>query len=372
MDLAAVALACAAIPAALFLRNLWAYRPAPPPAAHASGVSVLIPARNEEKGIGAAICSVIGNASDVPVEVLVLDDNSTDATAFVVDAISNVDGRVRLIRGEPLPEGWCGKQHACAQLARHARYPLLCFMDADVWLEDDALVRMASFMRNSQAHLVSGVPQQETKTFLEKLLIPLIHFVLLGFLPVDWMRRNTRPAFAAGCGQLFLARADSYADAGGHSAIRTTLHDGLNLPKAFRRAGLKTDIFDATDIASCRMYNSAAEVWRGLGKNATEGLGAPGRIVPFTALLALGQIAPLAYVFISDGRSRTMWAAALALAYVPRIAGHRRFGHSALSVVLHPLGVLLLLAIQWQALFRRIFGGTAEWKGRSYTPRQSR
>lgn len=372
MELAAVALACAAIPAALFLRNLRAYRPAPPPTREVTGVSVLIPARNEEKAIGAAICSVIGNATSVPVEVLVLDDHSTDATAFIVDAITDVDGRVRLIRGEPLPEGWCGKQHACAQLAKHARYPLLCFMDADVSLEDDALVRMIAFLRSSDAHLVSGFPRQETQTFLEKLLIPLIHFVLLGFLPVDWMRRNTVPSFAAGCGQLFLARADSYAQAGGHAAIRATLHDGINLPRAFRKAGFKTDIFDATDLASCRMYTSAAGVWRGLSKNATEGLGAPARILPFTALLTLGQVAPLAFALMSTGKSQTVWAAALALAYVPRIASLRRFQQPALGALLHPVGVLVLLTIQWQALFRHVVGGGTEWKGRAYAPRQGR
>jgi hypothetical protein len=308
----------------------------------------------------------------VPLEVLVLDDHSTDATAFVVEAIALADPRVRLLRGEPLPEGWCGKQHACAQLARHARYPLLCFMDADVWLEEDALIRMTASLRSSRAHLTSGVPRQETRTLLEKLLIPLIHFVLLSFLPMRWMRRNTRPSFSAGCGQLFLARADAYSKAGGHAAIRSTLHDGINLPKAFRRAGLKTDIFDATDIASCRMYASAGDVWRGLGKNATEGLGGPSRILPFTVVLALGQIAPFALVFVTQGRARMFWLAAAACSYVPRLASLRRFDQPALGALLHPVGVLLLLAIQWQALFRRVLGTSTEWKGRAYVSRQSR
>jgi hypothetical protein len=370
MKLAAIGLVCAAVPAALFLRNLGAYRRAPHPTRRDDGVSVLIPARNEERGIGAAVASALQNEG-ITLEVIVLDDHSTDDTAFIVEAIASADSRVRLVHGDPLPDGWCGKQHACSQLARQARYPLLCFMDADVFLEEDALARMAEFLSSANAHLVSGVPRQEAGTFLERLLIPLIHFVLLGFLPVRWMRRTTHPSFSAGCGQLFLARADAYTSAGGHAAIRATLHDGINLPRAFRRAGLKTDIFDATDIASCRMYSTASEVWRGLRKNATEGLGAPGRIVPFTLMLTLGQVAPLVLVFATQGQARKMWAAALALAYLPRLLGMGRFEQPMLGAALHPLGVLLLLAIQWQALVMKITGATAEWKGRAYASRQS-
>ena len=97
------------------------------------------------------------------------------------------------------------------------------------------------------------------------------------------MRRSRHPAYGAGCGQLFLARREAYETAGGHAAIRATLHDGVKLPRAFRAAGLRTDLFDATDVASCRMYRNAGEVWRGLAKNATEGLAAPGKIVPATS-----------------------------------------------------------------------------------------
>ena len=120
------------------------------------------------------------------------------------------------------------------------------------------------------------------------------------------------------------------------------------------------------------MYSTAAGVWRGLRKNATEGLGAPGRILPFTLMLTLGQVAPLVLVFATQGQARMMSAAALALSYLPRLLGMRRFEQPMLGVVLHPLGVLLLLAIQWQALAMKLTGVAAEWKGRSYASRQSR
>ena len=189
----------------------------------------------------------------------------------------------------PLPQGWCGKQHSCAALAGHASAPLLVFMDADVRLAPDALARMANFMVEQDVALASGVPRQELGTAWEKILIPLIQFVLLGFLPIARMRRSVEPAYAAGCGQLFIARADDYRACGGHGAIRASLHDGIQLPRAFRRHGFKTDLFDATTLATCRMYHTAREVFSGLGKNAIEGLAAPGRIVPVTVLLVSGR-----------------------------------------------------------------------------------
>jgi Glycosyl transferase family 2 len=369
--LAAVALALAAVPAVLFWINLRLYR-APPPVPLSAGplpaVSVLIPARNEERSIHAAVGSALASRS-AAVEVVVLDDRSQDSTAKVVEDIASRDDRVRLLRGLPLPPGWCGKQHACAVLASEAHYPLLAFLDADVRLAPDGLARMVAFLQASGADLVSGIPRQETGTFLERLVIPLIHFVLLGFLPLWRMRRRRHPAYAAGCGQLFLARRDAYERAGGHGAIRASLHDGITLPRAFRRAGLKSDLCDATDVAACRMYRSAAELWHGLAKNATEGLGHPRMIVPATLLLLGGGVLPLGLALAAPRLPPAAAALALAatvLLYSPRLAGMRRFRQSALGAVLHPLGVTALVAIQWYALLRAKLGRPAAWKGRLY------
>ncbi len=363
-----VAVFLAAVPAAMLFANLRLYRPAPMPGDDVPSISVLIPARNEEASIAAAVEAALASRH-VDLEVIVLDDHSEDRTAELVRSLCEKDSRVRLLAAPDLPPGWCGKQHACHVLARAARMPLLVFLDADVRLGPDGLARLAAFQALTDADLVSGVPFQETKTLLERLLIPLIHFVLLGFLPLSRMRRYTSPSYAAGCGQLFLARRKAYEQIGGHAAIRTTLHDGIRLPRAFRAAGKKTDLCDATDLASCRMYRNAAEVWRGLAKNATEGLAAPGRIVPATVFLLGGQVLPFVLLAASAWLSPVEIAlAALAalLAYAPRVQSALRFRQSALGAALHPLGVLLLVSIQWYALLRRLVGRPATWKGRSY------
>jgi hypothetical protein len=305
----------------------------------------------------------------VEFEVVVLDDHSTDRTAEIVGDLARRDPRVRLESAPALPAGWCGKQHACHVLARLARYPWLVFLDADVRLASAALERMAVFMEQSRADLASGVPRQELGTFSERLLIPQIHFILLGYLPMPFMRSTTRPAFSAGCGQLFVARRDAYEATGGHVMIRTTLHDGVKLPRLFRRAGFKTDLFDATDIASCRMYHTNGETWRGLGKNATEGLAAPGTILPMSLLLFGGQVLPFLLAALGPVVSASALTAtwlACAFAYLPRLLAVPLFRHPLGSALLHPLGVLMLLAIQWLALVRQCTGKPAVWKGRSY------
>lgn len=376
--LAAVAAALALIPAAVYLVNLTAYRPPRRGGADLPPVSVLIPARDEEGSIAGAVESVLASRG-VELEVVVLDDGSTDRTAEIVRALARRDGRVRLESAPPLPAGWCGKQHACTVLARRARHGVLVFLDADVRLEPDGLARAVSFLERSGADLASGFPRQETGTWMERAVIPLIHFVLLGFLPMWRMRATRRPAYGAGCGQLFVARREAYEAAGGHAAIRASLHDGVTLPRALRRAGFATDLFDATGVAVCRMYRHAGEVWRGLAKNATEGLAAPAAIVPWTLLLGLGQVLPTLLFIALVGTTmltgvdagRETWLLtilAVATSYGPRLDAAWRFRQSWRGALVHPLGVALLLAIQWHALGRKVLGRPAAWKGREYAP----
>jgi hypothetical protein len=363
-------MACAALPAAMFCANLRLYREPPGAREGNSQVSVLIPARNEEAGIGAAVDAILRSVG-VEFEVVVLDDGSTDRTAEIVAAVAKLDERVRLVEAPGLPEGWNGKQHACWALAHQARFETLCFVDADVRLEAEALTRMTAFMEGADAALVSGFPRQVTGTWMEWLLLPLIHFVLLGFLPLARMRAGNDPSFAAGCGQFLMVRREAYFVAGGHAAIRRTMHDGLLLPRLLRQAGFRTDLADMTRVATCRMYTNAAQVWNGLAKNATEGLGAPSRIVPVSLLLILGQVMPVILVIwlmVRGGGSIPVTAFAvlgMVCAWLPGVLGVGRFMQDWRGAALHPLGILILLALQWVALVRKTLGLPAVWKERS-------
>ncbi len=369
---AIIACVFAAIPAVLTWQNLKIFRTSPKDE-FPEPVSVLVPARNEERVLDDFIRNVLASQG-VELELVVLDDASTDSTAERVSQWSDRDPRVRLVHGKKLPQGWCGKQHACYQLAESARFDTFLFLDADVTVQPDAIARSVAFLNQSKIDLGSGFPHQETPTVAGWLLLPLIHFVLLGYLPLSRSRLSNDPSLAAGCGQLFITTRSAYYAAGGHAVIKSSLHDGIMLPRAFRKAGLRTDIFDASDIASCRMYETNRDVLQGITKNATEGIGAPKTIVPFTILLGGGVVAPtllLAYMFTGISQSSitmTGTLSGLTLSYFPRIMTLSRFRQSTGSVFFHPLAVGMFLAVQWFALGRRILGIKTSWKGRSLKP----
>lgn len=365
---------CAALPAVMCVRNLSHFLPPaelsdPPCEPHATrhSVALLVPARDEETSIAAAVSHGLASR-DVDLEIVVLDDHSTDRTAEIVRSFAADDPRVRLIHGRELPADWNGKQFACLQLAEAASHERLVFIDADVRLEPDALARLLAHQDRTGVDLLSAFPRQLTDTWLEKWLIPLMHFILLGFLPVARMRQSREPAFAAGCGQLFVTRADAYRAAGTHAAIRGSRHDGLKLPAAYRRAGQATDVIDGTSLATCRMYRDAGQVVRGLLKNASEGIASPTLILPFSVLLLGGNLLPwltlVGSALASQSAGVAVSLAAIGLAYLPRALAAKRFRQSWFGVACHPLAVVTFVALQWVALVQSLLGRQVAWRGR--------
>ena len=263
IGLAALALILAAIPASCFeptCENIVRRLAAPSPREGSINASAFRADTRAQDNDNRRCCAGGPCQPRRRFEVVVLDDHSETPRPTSFRPWRERDPRVRFLQGQPLPAGWCGKQFACSILARAARHSLLVFLDADVRLAPDGLARITTYLEESRADLVSGIPRQETGTLVEKLVIPLIHFVLLGFLPLGQMRRYRHPAYAAGCGQFFLARRSAYEAAGGHSAIQASLHDGITLPRGFRAAGFRTDLCDMTEIATCRMYQTAGDV----------------------------------------------------------------------------------------------------------------
>lgn len=331
-------------------------------------VSVLIPARDEAAGIADCIASSL-DSEGVTAEVIVLDDHSSDETASIVQSIASNDDRVKLVSGRDLASGWNGKQHACKQLAEAAAFDCFVFLDADVRLRPDGLRRLIDYRTRSHVDLLSAFPHQVTDTWLESWLIPMMHFVLLGFLPFARMRSNGDPSLAAGCGQLFLTTRNAYAQAGTHEAIKSSRHDGIKLPRAYRSAGLLTDVVDGTALASCRMYDGARETIRGALKNATEGIANPRLIVLFTVLLLGVSVLPLLAVAVSVVQSNlpgmTIASLALVLAHLPRMMAAAKFRQSWVAAFCHIPATTTFLVLQWIALGNHLLGRQVTWRGRT-------
>ncbi len=373
-----------ALPLVLFFMNRGVFTRAPHAADGAGAsaeapievqprISVLIPARNEAGGIEAA-CRAILASTGIELELLVMDDHSTDGTADIVRGLAATDPRVRLLSSPALPEGWAGKQHACFRLAEAATMDRFVWMDADVRLTPDALSRMARFQEQSGADLVSGFPRQITESVAEKLVVPQINLVLLGYLPMMMMRMTTKPSFAAANGQWIMATRSGYEATGGHGAesVRGSFHDGVKLPRLFRTNDLKTDVFDGTDTATCRMYRNASEVWRGFAKNATEGMAGPVAVWVWTVLLLGGHVVPwlllLAhltglYTFGVFLIGAVAWS--VAMSAVVNLWCAAWFRQGWLVVLLRPFGIATLIAIQWYAWANARLGRRPEWRGRS-------
>lgn len=363
-----LALALAAVPAVLGLVNLRVLRA---PAGEAADddllVSILIPARDEAERIEATLLAARATTGAV-VEILVMDDGSTDATAEIVRRHAAADPRVRLLTAPPLPPGWAGKSHACQRLADAARGTHLLFVDADVQLAPDAAARLAMHARRERFALVSGVPRQIMRTPGELLTVPLINLLLVGYLPLQRMRTTTDPALGAACGQLILVEAAAYRATGGHAAIRDRLHDGLMLVRHLRAQGHRTDLVAAADLAACRMYDSWPAARDGFLKNAHEGMARPLALPVWTLLLAGGHVAPSVLVLagLLGVGPLLPGALALLLSLMLRAAITLRARESLWTVPLHPATVATGLAIQWTALLRGVRGRPAIWKGRAY------
>ncbi len=289
-----------------------------------------------------------------------MDDGSTDATPAIVRAIAARDTRLRLLTAPPLPPGWSGKMHACARLAEAAQGTHLLFIDADVTLAPGATAALAGHAQAHRLGLVSAVPRQVMPTLGEGLTVPMINLLLIGYLPGGGRAFTRLPALAAGCGQLMLAERRAYEAAGGHAALRGTLHDGLMLPRRLRATGHRTEIVAGAGIATCRMYRGFGEAWRGFLKNAREGMATPLGLPVWTLLLAGGHLWP----FLLLPAAQALLAVILVLAL--RIAVTRRVREPAWTVLLHPAAIAVTLAIQWTALARALRGRKEGWKGRAY------
>ncbi|MBD2848233.1 glycosyltransferase, partial [Paenibacillus sp. IB182496] len=269
-------------------------------AASASPVrlSVLVPARNEADNIAACVRSVLAESSP-HLELLVLDDGSDDGTGELALAAGGGDPRLRVLRGASLPPGWLGKSHACHQLAETARGSWWLFLDADARLAPGALAAALDTALAQGEGLVTGFPRQETGSWPERLVVPLMTFTVACHLPIRLVRGSADPRFVAAHGAFLLIAADSYAAIGGHAAFRSHLVDDMAMARAVKRAGLPVTLADVRREVTMRMYHDGAGVWQGYKKNLYTGLGRSplllaGVVLAYAMLYVLPPLAALA------------------------------------------------------------------------------
>jgi cellulose synthase/poly-beta-1,6-N-acetylglucosamine synthase-like glycosyltransferase len=318
-------------------------------------VSVLLPVRDEAARVAPCLRALLDQRG-VDLEVLVLDDGSTDGTAEVVALVADGDPRVRLLAGRALPAGWLGKPHACQQLAdgAAASSEVLVFVDADVVLSPHAVAATVALLDATGLDLLSPYPRQEAPG-VTALVQPLLQWSWLTFLPLRLAEGSARPSLSAANGQLLAVRRSAYDRAGGHAAVRGDVVEDVELLRAVKRTGGRGGVCDGTDLATTRMYDGWQELVAGYTKSAWT--------LPLPAvalLLGLYVVPPLAAL-----RGSRAGALGYAAAVTGRVVAARRTGSRAWPDPLaHPLSVSLLagLAVRSRLARQR---GTLTWKGRS-------
>lgn len=360
-------LACAGVVNALV--NRWVLpRPAPTGAPIDEQVSVCIPARNEARHI-AALLTDLRRQRDVPrLQVLVLDDASTDDTMGMATRAAGGDPRIHIARYTEEPAaGWLGKPAACHRLAERARTKpadVLVFVDADVRLAPHAIAAGVRLLREHQLDLVCPWPSQTAVTPAERLIQPLQQWSWLTTLPLPIATRSRRPSMAAVCGQFLLVDAAAYTDVGGHTAVAGSVLDDLDLARALRRKGYRTAPADGARLARCRMYAGGAALRDGYGKSLWTAFGSPLSASGLFAALLVTYVLPPAAAALGSGRARRWGLAGYLAAVGSRLVSARTAGTQAFPDVLaQPLSVLALAALTVDSHYRH-HRGTLRWKGR--------
>ncbi|NPV88938.1 glycosyltransferase [Coprothermobacteraceae bacterium] len=227
-------------------------------------VSVLIPARNEESTIGRCLSSVL--AQDYPnMEVIVLNDQSSDSTASVIAKYS--DPRLKVIAGDRLPEDWTGKNWACHQLYRASSGDILLFIDADTALKNGALTRTVYELTTRGHDFISGIPSERVPSFGEKLTVPFMNYSMFTIFPLILSKLSRHLyMFMVANGQFMMFRRPAYESIGGHQTVKSEIIEDIQLSKLARKKGLRTALYNLRDIISCRMYNGFRDAFLGLAK----------------------------------------------------------------------------------------------------------
>ncbi len=337
-------------------------------------VSVLVPARNEERNIVACITSLL-HQDYGDYEIIVLDDGSTDATGELLrDLCRTIPGnRLKVVGGKPLPAGWHGKAWACQQLGEEAGGRYLLFTDADTLHSPSSIASAVAALEESGADMLSLTPYQELGSFWEKAVVPLVYVILLNYLPLRLVPAHPSPALCFANGQFIMFRRESYLGINGHAAVRSQIVEDVGLCRSVKRRGGKVVAYNGCSTVQCRMYRTGWEVWEGFSKNLFPGLGYSTPLLVFLlGLTVVLNIIPYAFLIVSAAsQSFTpvgFWLPLLQV--IMALAGRQliaiRFRQPVATVALHLLSQVALLCIATNSWLQVKYGGGSNWKGRRY------
>jgi chlorobactene glucosyltransferase len=331
-------------------------------------VSLLVPVRNEAESIPRCIRSLL--AQDYPrFEVLALDDQSEDGTRQILEQMAASNPNLCVLDGSAPPEGWLGKNWACAQLAAQAQGELLFFTDADTVHQPQTLSALVGALLGEKADLLSSFPLQEMYTWLERFLVPFFSWAVLCFIPLGLAYRFRLPFLATAVGQVMLFRREAYQASGGHASVRSSIVDDLSLSRRVAALGLRWRVVTAADLVSCRMYRSGEDAIAGFAKNLFAAFDY--RLLPFLFVyLFLGYVFwhPL-FLLVwklfggvpAPGTAELILC--LGLGLLVWLIPYLELGVPASLAYLYPLTILVVVIVALKSVYLGLHGRLS-WKGR--------
>lgn len=349
---------------------------------HAPRVSIIVPARNEEDALPAALESFV--ELDYPdYEVIVVDDASTDGTGRIADEWSaRAGGRapVRVIHNRELPDDWTGKVHALSVAARAVTGDWILATDADMVFHPEILKLAISLALEKDAQLVSLIPEFEMGGFWEMVILPAFTLLLSTLYP---MRLVNRPNFprALAAGAFILMRRADFEALGGYEPLKDTVVEDLRMAERFKKHGRRIYLAATRGLFHTRMYSGLGELWEGLSRSAFEGsgfsvakiaggimVGTVVGVLPTVALIALalggarpGQSSPDE---IALSLALATWVES-ALIYLPVMIFLRVPIYYVFTL---PLAAIFYMGVAVNSMFKSVFGSGVPWKGRRYHP----
>jgi chlorobactene glucosyltransferase len=344
-------------------------------------LSILVPARNEEHCIEACVRSLIEQFYE-PLEVLVLDDNSSDTTAaivqYLIDELPAAQRRrLRLLHGDTLPLGWIGKNFACHQLVQHAHGDYLLFTDADTVHSPETARAVIDCMLVSGVKLLTAQPEHVVESLGERLVVPLLNFTIFTLLPVALISRRPEPSLATGNGQLLCFHRSTYEAIGGHEAVKGRVLEDVLLARAVKAAGYPMIFVDALELVRCRMYRSFADVWAGFSKNlfAFYNYSLPFALIALMLnlllfvmpplILLVSLVIPVQFPLLMEATSAYILAVLMRICLTLCFTRSQR-GLMLLLCLLHPVSILLECLILLNSMHWHYGRTGIVWKGRRY------
>ena len=338
-------------------------------------ISVIIPARNEEDNIGACLLSVV-NQDYHNLEIIVVDDRSTDRTLEIAKGFAVSDPRIKVIHVADLPKGWTGKNHAIYKGAPHAKGDLLLFVDADTEHDPNCVTASVAYFERNNLDALSIEPHFEWTGFIQKLAFSVFTLITACLFPV-FVVNAKGSKLALSNGQYIMMKKEVYKKIGGHEKIKDRILEDLAIIENVKAAGFHYNLAIGTDVVTVKMYKDIASFWQGWSRILF--LALDRNYLGVIVLYILAMITSL-FPFVVLATSLFPLVAGLpvmnpilildliVIAMMMLTAGFVNwiFRMNPFYALLHPLAIIGGMAIMGNSMWLSLHKKEITWKGTTY------